>query len=271
MILATFADESYCAQRKPIVIVIAGWLTLEDKWEQFCQNWQRVLDEFDVKEGFHFVEFAQKKHKNYKKTPYDCWSRLKKENFLFSLALVACDCGFPVGGAYPTEKLTTEAIRIAYRTFFTSVAQTLKTVGKEGDRVKFIFDTNKDDTWRIPRAKVLGEITGKDVPLENGFILESPKKFLHLQAADLYAYAMRQNAERFYTKDNRQPGQPRLLDLILEKNRHDMNNKNDFDAESWSKVMLNAISHYREWSKTNPSKDYRPFLHHPVLKEAMNR
>jgi len=270
MILATFADESYCEDRKPIVIVVAGWLTAQDKWERFCQNWQQVLDHYDV-DCFHFVEFSQKKHKNYKKPTFDGWSELKKEDFLFSLALAACDCGCPVGGAYSTERLTTDAIRTAYRTFFVSVAQTAKTIGKEGDIMKFIFDTNKDNTWLVPRAEALREVTGKDVSVKDGFILGKPKDFLHLQAADLYAYAMRQNAERFYSKDKKQRAQPRLLDLILEKNRHDLKNKDDFDLESWTAVMKGAIAHYREWSKTNPSRDYRPYLHHPVLKKVMNQ
>lgn len=266
MIFAIFADESYSEQRKPVVIVVAGWAAAENKWEQFCKNWQSVLDEYGVKEGFHFVEFAQRKHKNYEKTSYDGWSDLKKENFLYSLALAACDCGFPIGGAWETEELTQSAIKTAYRSFFTSLAQTVKKIGNPEDKFKLIFDTNRDKNWLIPRTEALNEATGKNFPFKSGFIMESAHEFLHLQAADLYAYAVRQNAERHFKKNENKEMEPRLLDLILEKNRHDKDNA-VFSLEDWTKLMNGVIAHYREWSKTNPSADYRPLLHCPILKQ----
>jgi len=268
MIFTVFADESYNEQRKPTVIVIAGWLVAEDKWEQFCKKWQSVLNEYRVG-CFHFVEFAQDKHKNYKKTPYDGWTNTEKDNLLYSLALSACDCGFPMGGAWEAEKLTKDSIRTAYRTFFTSLSRMAKTIGKPEDKAKFIFDSNQDDNWLIPRAEALREFVGDKLPFKNGINSESPKEFLHLQAADLYAFAMRQNAERFYKKGDKQKMQPRLLDLILEKNRHDSNNGKDFTSDKWVRLMCLVIEHRRQWLKSNKGV-YYPFEHCPFLKKDGN-
>ena len=266
MILATFADESYDEKKKPTAIVVAGWMTKETEWERFCKNWQSVLDEYKVKDGFHFVEFAQKKHKNYKETPYEDWDESKKENFLVSLALTACECGFPVGGAYSAESLTQNSIKTAYLTFFKSVAITAKAVGKEGDKFKFVFDSNKDEKWIVPRHRAMCESFGKEMPFKSGFIQEDQKEFLHLQAADLYAYAMRQNAERFYAKDKKAE-QPRFLDLVLEKNRTDYFNGADFSRDKWMRLMCLVFEHKKQWKKSNPKGVYHPLEHCPFLKK----
>ena len=86
--------------------------------------------------------------------------------------------------------------------------------------------------------------------------------FVPLQVADLYAYALRQNAERYFK--NKLLVQPRLLDLILEKNRHDMT-KFAIHPQSWELLMREVIKHFREWKKTNDSRNYRPLIHCPLL------
>jgi hypothetical protein len=58
--------------------------------------------------------------------------------------------------------------------------------------MKLVFDSNQDERWLLPRSQALGEFTGKEMGLKEGYNTESPREFLHLQAADLYAYAMRQ-------------------------------------------------------------------------------
>jgi hypothetical protein len=62
--------------------------------------------------------------------------------------------------------------------------------------------------------------------------------------------------------------QPRLLDLIIEKNRHDSINKKKFNRDEWAWVMCNALEHYRQWKRANPEGDYRPLVHCPFLKKG---
>jgi hypothetical protein len=267
MMLQVCADESYRLDDGGAkVIAIGGWLSRPDNFQGFCQYWEEVLKAYKV-EYFHFNEFADRKHLYYPNTPYDGWDDVKREDFLFDLALVACEVGVPLGACVsPNTEADTETHLIihAYKWFFAGVQKVMKEKFDPGDTVDFIFDENNNPIWEIVTIETLKAFKKNGAPFGNrGY--QDDKLFIPLQAADLYVYAMRQNAERFYKK-NREPGQPRLLDLILEKNRPDVENWK-FHWKNWERLMRKVIAHYRQWKKSNPNEKYYPQIHCPLLQK----
>ena len=124
MMLQACADESY-TEGSGGVIAIGGWLSRPNDWKRFCPLWKSVLEKYKVT-SFHFREFADKSHKNFTKTTYDHFNDKERDDFLYDLALVACEVGYPVGGCFPCASADADSIKSAYRMFFTGVAEVMK-------------------------------------------------------------------------------------------------------------------------------------------------
>ncbi len=264
MILQVCADESYRFQEYGVcTVAIGGWIAHPDNFKGFCPRWASVLKKYGV-DYFHFKEYADKKHLHHKKTIYDHLSDRDREDFLFDLALVACEVGVPIGACTAEDREpTTEFFLVAdaFRWFFSGVQDLLKQKFDTNDKADFIFDENDNRSWELAASEMFKMFQKRGAPFGSR-IYSDDKVFMPLQAADLYVYAMRQNGERFFDKDHKP--QPRLLDLILDKNRPEMENWK-FKSQHWETIMREVIAHFREWSKTNNSRDYRPLLHCPLL------
>jgi hypothetical protein len=213
MMLQVCADESYRLDDGGAkVIAICGWLSRPDNLQGFCPFWSAVLKAYGV-EYFHFNEFADRKHLYSDKTPYDHLNDIERENFLFDLALVACEMGVPVGACVSPNNAATDTemhlIIHAYKWFFAGVHKVMQEKFDIGDVVDFVFDENDNPIWKIVMIETLNAFKKNGAPFGNrGY--QDDKIFIPLQAADLYVFAMRQNAIRFYST-NRKPRQPRLL------------------------------------------------------------
>src|ERR1039457_4093055 len=234
MNLIAYGDESYMVKCKIPHFVVGGWLVEQGKDDVFCSQWKAMLDFYGVK-FFHFKEYADKKsHKYNRTTQYDEWDDKKHEDFLYQMAIVACDLGVPVGGCSAQSKkkpgTAFALIKQAFHLYFQGViisSGKFADFNAQVDKINFIFDENEDPLWRKALDEEFNECKehghapfgswkyGKDAAAETAC--------LPLQAADLYAYAIRQNAERFFN-DGMKAGQPRVLDFVLEKNRADVNN-----------------------------------------------
>jgi len=271
MILHVFADESYLLEGNRNVIAIAGWLSTPEGTNKFCTAWKSVLDFYGVK-YFHFKDFADKSHKYHKETPYDGWDELKRETFLFDLALAACELGIPVGASSAPNKPKLDAAKdgslkaYAYFLFYQSVLIAVNTryspFNGKGDKIEFVFDKNDDPDWRKALNETFNAYKSKGAPFGDCHP-KTDDKCIPLQAADLYVYAMRQNAERFFT-GNRQPMNARMLDFILEKNRPDLGNWT-IKPRMWANLVRLVSDHYREWKLVNPKKKYFPLVDCPML------
>ncbi len=271
MNLLAYADESYLLDGNNDIIAVAGWLSSEERLDEFNVAWKKVLDSYGAK-NFHFKEFADKSHTYFNTTQYDGWDELKRENFLFDLALAACEMGAPAGGCSFPDKTKAEKqdsfslIKHAYFLFFTSAiicTGRFKTFNAQVDKIDFVFDKNDDPSW----FKALNEMFSEckehgGAPFGNWSQLQDSDCY-PLQAADLYVYAMRQNAERF-SKNGMKPMHARTLDFILEKNRPDVDNWT-FTKHEWAHLCILVVNHYREWKNTNPGKKYYPLQHYPML------
>ena len=259
MILQVYSDESYRLESGQKVISVGGWLSKPGKFKQFCPLWRSALKKYGVS-YFHFSEFSGRRG------DYKGWDNERREDFLFDLALVACNAAIPIGGnSTPSgNKEPDEAvIRRAFNYFFESVLRAVEArFDPDDDIVEFLPDENDDPKWRNALDTCLKAFKDNGTPFGNS----SPKDdkvFLPLQAADLYVYAMRQNAERFFA-GGQNPGQARLLDFILEKNRPDLENWK-ISPLDWDHIVRRTIKHSRQWRKLNPDKKYYPWVHYPLI------
>lgn len=269
MVLQVCADESYRQYGGNNVVAIAGWLCKPSKLNEFIRQWGKVLKKYGVN-YFHFREFADRHHKHYNQTIYDHLNDQKRESFLYELALIACEMGSPVGGCHPMPPAKSkdlekekESKRKAYRALFETVRLSQKAQFKPDDTVEFIFDFNDDTNWTIPLLETLTEyVETKGAPFSKVPSFKDDKIFPPLQAADLYVYAVRQNAERFFKND--QQNQAQMLDLILEKNRYDLHNWK-YKKKVWKETMQEVIAHSREWKTRHVGEKYYPLKDCPFL------
>jgi hypothetical protein len=267
VIFQVIADESYRVDTTPKTAVVAAWITRPDALKWFADSWAGVLRQYDVIDGFHFNEFADRKnHYFYETTQYDKWSDEKGDDYLFDLALVACEMGWPIGGC-STLRAGEDDTDLIWRTtgwFFHGVRQVM-TQWHHGDTADFIFDENDDPKWGQPITELLKMSKASGAPFGKR-IYADDKDFLPLQAADLYAYAVRQNTERYFKQGKLDRLNARMLDMILEKNRHDLGNWR-FKSENWGKLVRYVLAHRKIWKMQHPIGTYYPFVHCPFLAE----
>lgn len=222
MKLVAYADESHSG-RDSEVLIIAGWIALQDEWSQFCVAWQKGLDKYAAP-YFHFREWAdasavvrgkrRASSEFLKKNPYRDWDQPKLDAFLFELAEVAASGQALMIGGYVPAKLLVEdkadgltrepssAQELCIEHFFGSV---VSAVNRERAPLKrqpiaFVFDYSDDPQWRrlIEDAFASSRIRNRHFK-EISFA--SKKHHLPLQAADMAAYRIRQRMEDLVTFD----------------------------------------------------------------------
>jgi hypothetical protein len=273
--LIAYVDESYTLDGKKDVIAIAGWLTDAEAVREFCPVWQKVLDSYGAKQ-FHFHEYVDKKHLYSKTNRYDGWDELKRECYLFDMALAASELGIPVGGCSAPDRTKTKSLdamtlkRKAYRMFFDCVLVAVsrsqfKPFNPKTDRIEFVFDNNDDPSWQQALAETFKEYKDNGAPFSDYDAKGDDSKCLPLQAADLYVFSLCKNAERFFGENKMQSAHGGVLEFILQKNRHDLENW-QFSKEHWIRLVLLVVNHYREWKVANPGKKYLPLVHFDMLK-----
>ena len=159
--------------------------------------------------------------------------------------------------------------RKAYRMFFDCVLvavsrSRLKPFNHRTDSIDFVFDNNDDPGWQQALDETFKEYKGKGAPFIGYDGNRDDLKCLPLQAADLYVFSLCKNAERFFGENKMQPAHGGLLEFILQKNRHDLENW-QFTQQQWIQLVLLVVNHYHGWKKANPAKKYLPLVHCDML------
>jgi hypothetical protein len=283
VIIKVYADEAGTHDKKgkqkgSEVPVLAGYLASVEYWTNFANDWQSVLNKYNVS-YFHNKEFGF--HARQKPTnPYRTWSEDKIRDFRYDLAMVAGSGAIPVGGLFWAEKHHAlgnegDAHKLAMQMFFNGFceAMNLRKIGGV-DKVLFIFDMNQKKEWVASLWEVYNEFKKKN-PNFGGLTFEDDKDPSHLglQAADLFASSCHNRGPDFMrNKQNANP--PRIIDIILNR----FSPKETFDKALETlpdlafRVMIDVLRKHeiiqkREWKKQGlRNQEYLPTLHFPFEK-----
>ena len=281
MMLRVYADESGTndirgQQPGSAVPTLCGYIETAQYWRQFCRKWKKVLNDYRAP-YFHFREFASRHLYSQESSPHYGWSPKKRDEFLYDLAFLSSEHAVPVGGFYNAKRhcelaLQGNPFENCITQFFEDVRVALNTHWPNyNGKVLFVFDYCDDRSWVAPLRTVHEAFSKSDARFDGGIAFEDDRDPLHLplQAADLYAYASRQYAERQMTRpDSVEP--MRVLDFILNKNLY-VSRKLAISSVAWS-VTVKLIrkdqkKRMAEWAKLGMSKKvYYPEQHFPFEK-----
>jgi hypothetical protein len=199
--------------------------------------------------------------------------------------LLCSESAVPVGGCYHAQfhhqkALEGNPFESTVDGFFRDLGQTIDDHWPNyRGLVLFVFDRCDDERWSVPLRKIHAQYAQKDSRFDGAIAFENDldPKHLPLQAADLYAYALRQHAKR--QLDRRLAGDEslepmRVLDYILNRNL-DPSRRRWLPA-AWKKtVQLIREDQKRQkalWAKTgHPKKQYYPKEHFPFEKYGIQR
>lgn len=276
MMLTAYADESYTSESGNFKhITVAGYIAPVSYWKTFCVEWSAALKRYGVG-YFHFREFANKDFRSQPESPYFGWEEEKLGNFLYELAKIAGSVAIPFGGTVPAAQFIQDGVKddpilVAYTAFFNDLRECIRshwpklTGDNFKERIHFILDINKDKRWLIP-FQTAYNVYRQQEPIFGPLTWGDDKEFIPLQAADLLAYATRQQGDW-------KAKQPRVLDILLAKNIHPETDEYTFQKTirrimgcDWNTAVKRLLAIEKEFKRLNPGKKYLPFEHPPFTK-----
>ena len=250
----------------------------------FAKNGKKVLGAYGATH-FHFREFANKHLCANSKSPYYGWTEKKRDAFLYDLAFLCSESAVPVGGCYHAKlhherSLEGNPYENTIDGFFYDLARTIEDhwPGYTG-KVLFVFDRCDDERWAGPLRKIHAQYAQKDARFEGGLTFENDTdpKHLPLQAADLYAYVLRQHAQkqlerRIKGDESLEP--MRVLDFVLNKNL--VPSRRRWPPASWEMTFQQVREDQKRqkaiWAKAGrPNKQYYPNEHFPFEKYGLKK
>jgi len=278
--LEAFADESYTKENGQFKhITFAGYIAPKIYWTRFCVEWSAALKRYFGHDSgfFHFREFASKRLCSKPDSPYFGWSEQKRDNFLYEMAALAGNVAVPFGGTVPVqehikgERFGTPieaAIYACFQDLRNSIASHWPSFNSQNakNRIHIVYDGIESEDWLNPLNTVFKEYK-KEEPIFDLIRPGDDKKDLPLQAADLFAYAGRQQGENNATH-------PRVLDLILNKNLFPVGSPKHFATAlsllmpfSWDETIKKFREHQKDFMLQHPEvKKYLPLEHYPFEK-----
>lgn len=222
--------------------IIAGYAARRCDWVNFCCKWKAVLDKYrapyfhsrELRAAKAAVENNKKETRELKKNPYYGWKLKRINDFLIELAKVAAaGKKIPIAGAIripafnrikaKLEIDNPEKIQLGTDPYKYCMGEFFRVYHKEtwlqwGEfkwPVTFFFDQNDNPEWQAALHEVFGAFQKKDSRMkEIVFANKKDAPHLPLQAADMLAYRIRQNAQNL--SDN--TFELEELDRILLKN-----------------------------------------------------
>jgi hypothetical protein len=221
--LVAYADESGTEDKlghKAAVSVSAfgGYVASYGEWAHFCDQWQRILDEYDAP-FFHFREWAmasaivRKKRRcfsAFNKNPYYGWKLTKLDSFLLELAEVAGTRKEGTFGGYIStaefnarkaagdiligEDHRDYCLKQCFEAFVDAVNSRWPHFSEP---ISFFWDWTDDPKWMQSIHEAYGSFKKKDSRLTE-ITFADDKDRLPLQAADMVAYRMRQWSDKLF-------------------------------------------------------------------------
>ena len=217
--------------------IVGGYVAPEDEWKLFRLAWKAKLDQFDAT-YFHFIEVATasrvirgkiKAPSDYESNPFKNWSIETIDRFLIELSAIAGG-----GNRHPTGSfVNTDRYHAAKKTgdlpeeadpyehalehYFASVLDTIHTFGPVWKRrpIHFVFDQSDKPDWKHAVNDVFKRYKAKYSQFKE-VSFEDKKHPLHtsLQAADMFAYRLRQIAEQWVDNEVISTGKEFTYNLV---------------------------------------------------------
>jgi hypothetical protein len=276
VILQVFADESDTCNGGPTP-TICGFIQTRDYWIKFDKKWRRVLDDYAAP-YFHFREFADRKNQSViESSPYRTWSEKQKDSFLYDLAILCAEAAVPVVASYDAKRHWEKALpsnpyeNVIELFYETLIRELNKQWPNHNGELVLVFDSSDNEDWLAPLNKTHKRYQELNPRIVGSITFADDKSVRPLQAADLFAYAVRQHAERWMTNraegDGAQPPM-RLLDFILRKNL--TKGAKDSDFRRFERIFRMILADQRQkkkqWKREgNAKKQYYPAEHFPHL------
>lgn len=213
MNLEAYVDESGTHDQKGSqpgseVAAVVGYVSWEDDWKKFCEQWTDVLDRHHVS-AFHMAEFNKNeinagRDPNW---PYRGWTDEKKDQFIRALASVARDNTlFGAGGLVSVrdydkeipERQKTQAVHpyhFCFQLFLDTVLETLRkrfAIPFPPD-VQVVFFFDRQQQFAAKATEVFNQVRAlRDTEKRMADIhFVDKKNHIPIQAADLLAFRMR--------------------------------------------------------------------------------
>jgi hypothetical protein len=243
--LVAFADETGThdatgQQRGAEVAGVMGYVSRQEDWEHFNDEWQSVLNPNGV-EVFHMSEFVDKlngpKDPDW---PYHGWDDTRRDSFIRALIGVALDhAWFAVGGFLNVRDYDTVSpdwLKIdndhpyyfCFQLFFDAllplIEQTSEPQLPPEEQIAFFFDQHRQFEDQATKAFHLIKAL-RDTKDRFGTIsFATKRKYKPLQAADMLAYIVRQAQARRIREGRQQSGQfdvlPRSWEELITSKRN---------------------------------------------------
>jgi hypothetical protein len=284
VILRVYADESGVGidptGQLPgsAVPTVCGYVQTPEYWRIFCRKWQTVLNDYRAP-FFHFSELANKHQRAKKESPYYGWSTKKIDGFIHDLAYLISEEAIPAGGVrhaklghqmgIPGDPFE-DALKLFFEDLHIAIAQNWP---RYTGRILFVFDQTTNPKW-LATIHALHEEWTKHDSRFGGLTFENDKDPAHipLQAADLYAYACRQYAEKALLKsDDDLVEQVQFLNFLLM--RLSVSPSERVPLQQWKRtvrvVKQDKARQEAIWKRQGIKQKYHPLEHHPLLAEHL--
>jgi hypothetical protein len=264
---------------------VYGFMATPEDWEEFRLSWKSGLDAHKKAPYFHFCELTRPARKK-PGSRFGDWSDEEVDDFIYDMAVIASSGPIPFGGnvsvkmAYgfkPTKAQLNGAYERAFGKFFEDFSEQMNQhFPNESGPVSFFFENNDTPSWIAILDKKIKEAWHRDNRIAHQYtpIDSKSERGMPCQAADLLAFADRQNNETMY--DLKMTVPKRVLDIIISRQGHP-----DWHPFSALKKMSNS-----DWKKLvaelrglrgqfrmqcfldgakDPLPEYYPILDHPYF------
>lgn len=202
VILQVFADESDTYRGGPTPS-FCGFVQTKEYWVRFSKKWNHVLSDYGAT-YFHFREFADKKG-NVKNNPFQGWSERKRDSFFYDLALLCAEAAVPICASYNAKQH--RSLSLKGDPYANTITLFFRDLGNQisihwpnyRGEILLIVDACDNNEWLLPLNAIHQKCKAADQRIGD-LVLADDKKHAPLQAADLFAYAMRQRAGKQMAK-----------------------------------------------------------------------
>ena len=131
---AVYLDDSGHPDDQPY-IVVAGFLSTEEKWLAFEKEWKVALDRYRLGSVFHMVDFERAKRKDRGKVLESLTAIISKHTMATFCIIVEMKGYRKVNEIYPLEECIGTPYAIATRTLATQINHWKKKFFKPGDHL----------------------------------------------------------------------------------------------------------------------------------------